>query len=390
MAARSALGPAVATPRGAEAAEHSWGHSGPGTRSGSLDPSRLPSPGSCLVLAGPRPRPGGLSSSALEARCAGRCPAAPTPGPRRSPRRPRGPWGSRGFALRWAPPTRAGPPGSRLWGSGRSGARRPPSLVPGLPGWEARIGDCGRQRPPDASPSSAPAAVRGGDARRPPPAAPRGARTACPTEDEGATAPGVPSTAGSQAPGEAGCWRPRLPLPACARPRPRSRPRPPGCARLPPPPGPARASPVSSRPPSSAHSRTPVSRQLTMVSVTRPARPVPALLAGHSARTRLARPPVLRPERPERPESPRRGSSRGDHHLPGNPRSSASSGRCAPAPEPVPEPAPSRRRRRRGGAAGVSARRAPSLPRTSIPRSRGRGRFINFPQPTSYPGTSFQ
>lgn len=44
-------------------------------------------------------------------------------------------------------------------------------------------------------------------------------------------------------------------------------------------PGPDRASPVRSRQPSSAHSRTPVSQQLTMVSATRPVRPVPALPA---------------------------------------------------------------------------------------------------------------
>lgn len=62
--------------------------------------------------------------------------------------------------------------------------------------------------------------------------------------------------------------------------------------------------PVRSRPPSSAHSRTPVSQQPTMVSATRPARPVPALLAGaRRCRRSLSLvaappPPALCPERP--------------------------------------------------------------------------------------------
>lgn len=88
-----------------------------------------------------------------------------------------------------------------------------------------------------------------------------------------------------------------------------------------------------------------MSQQLTMVSATRPARPVPALLAGaHRSRFLLAPPPppALLPGRPS-PQPQRETAT-----SPGNPRSPAFSGRCVPAPEPV----PSRRRRRRrlGGA----------------------------------------
>ena len=157
----------------------------------------------------------------------------------------------------------------------------------------------------------------------------------------------------------------------------------------PPPPGvgrPGRASPVSSRPPSSAHSRTPVSQQLTMVSATRPVRPLPALLAGaRRSRFPLAPPP------PPPALLPRRSSLQLQLETaasPGNPRSPASSGRCVPAPEPAPRVAAAAAAWEEPG--GVSLRRAPSLHRTSKKRSRGRGRFIIFPRPTSYPGTSFQ
>lgn len=47
-----------------------------------------------------------------------------------------------------------------------------------------------------------------------------------------------------------------------------------------------RASPVSSKQPSSAYGRTAVSQQLTMVSATRPAGPVPALYEADSAAAR--------------------------------------------------------------------------------------------------------
>lgn len=68
---------------------------------------------------------------------------------------------------------------------------------------------------------------------------------------------------------------------------------------LPPHHSPGRALPVRSRPPSSAHSRTPVSQQLTMVSATRPVRPVPALPAGDLSSRRILSscsplPPALR------------------------------------------------------------------------------------------------
>lgn len=50
--------------------------------------------------------------------------------------------------------------------------------------------------------------------------------------------------------------------------------------------GPWRASPVRSRHPSSAQGRTAVSQQLTMVSATRPAGPVPALSEADGAAAR--------------------------------------------------------------------------------------------------------
>lgn len=98
-----------------------------------------------------------------------------------------------------------------------------------------------------------------------------------------------------------------------------------------------------------------MSQQLTMVSTTRPVRPVPALLAGaRRSRFLLAPPPppALLPRRSSLQLQLETATS------PGNPRSPASSGRCVPAPEP----APSRRRCRRLGGVRRSVAPARSEP----------------------------
>lgn len=87
-----------------------------------------------------------------------------------------------------------------------------------------------------------------------------------------------------------------------------------------------RASPVRSKQPSSAHSRTAVCQQLTMVSATRPAGPVPALYEADSAAARAGPLALL--------TGAARALLRACSRSPPL-RRPASASRCARAPEPA-------------------------------------------------------
>lgn len=340
----------------------------------------MPSPGIWVLPSGTRCLPKGLTSFPREERHRSQGPKSPRPGRRPFLGQPHG---------RPKSPRSGGPadparqPGRRRWGSGRSGcaALSEPRAGQGAPTWgrwpSREVRRLPRQRGP-----------RGPERTRAPRCSAERSQllSEAPTPTsrrrrKGATAPG--ESAATRAPSSLRARSPRLqPAPgACPRP---------GHPAPAPGPGPGRASPVRSRPPSSAHSRTPVSQQPTMVSATRPARPVPALLAGARRCRRslslVAAPPPLAlcPERPSprlqperQPPPPVIRAARRPRAVAFQPRSplrAAAAAAAAAGEEPR----------------GVSGRRAPSLQRTSIKRSRGRGRFITFPRPTSYPGTSFQ
>lgn len=362
--------------RGADAGEQSPGHAASGARSGSKDVSF------CHLLASgcshqasdafQRGSPPSLGRSDIVARAPNRqgqasghssgsltgVLRAPAPGPRRTRPGSRG-GGAGGLAGPGAPRSPSPEPGRepRLGGGGqveRFGDSR------GKEDRGTRVPRCSAERSQLLSEAPTPTSRRG---------------------RKGATAPG--ESAATRAPSSLRARSPRLQPAHGACPRP-------GHPAPAPGPGPGRASPVRSRPPSSAHSRTPVSQQPTMVSATRPARPVPALLAGaRRCRRSLSLvaappPPALCPERPSprlqperQPPPPVIRAARRPRAVAFQPRSplrAAAAAAAAAGEEPR----------------GVSGRRAPSLQRTSIKRSRGRGRFITFPRPTSYPGTSFQ
>lgn len=165
-------------------------------------------------------------------------------------------------------------------------------------------------------------------------------------------------------------------------------------------PGLRRVSPEESTQPSSAHSRTPASRQRSMVSATRPARRVPTLAAAHPAAcARLLG--ALQPPRAPLLRFP------GALFWPASTtRQLLPQAILAAAPTPCwpqhpslgarSEPPPllllplllllSRLRRSRQE---CPPQRAATLSRTCT-KSGGQGQFITFSQPTSYPGTSFQ
>lgn len=213
---------------------------------------------------------------------------------------------------------------------------------------------------PQRAPSAAPAAVQGCDARGPPPVALRGACTACPTEEKGATAPGVPTT--TSVPGS----RRGSLLAAIASP-PRVHPAP--VPRVCPPAAPSRPrAGLWPRPRLTCKQQT--SKQRAQQDPGVPAadhgeRDAACLPGPRAARGPQTQPPESvfshsrRPPRAPLSAAPARETNT----SPGNPRSSASSGRCAPIPEPAPS---HRRRRRRRGGAARSVRPARSEPSADL------------------------
>lgn len=183
--------------------KRSWGQSGRGTRSGSKD-TFLPSLGICRLPAGTRPLPRGSPPPLWRHDVVAGAQPRQRPGLSPAPRQCGGRSRSHCSGLPWALPTRARPPGSRLWGSGRSGRAMLPAPGRGEPtrqlGKEARPLQPQRGSP-RAEPSAAPTAVQGADARGPPPATLRDACTCLPNGREGRRGPRRAHDN----------WRPRLP-----------------------------------------------------------------------------------------------------------------------------------------------------------------------------------